>query len=155
MSRLPRPYIPLSVRVQVAERQCRESGWIFPALEKQGKSKWLREMLGVLFGEQKAELHHRPALVNRRKVMRGDKIADYEPPANDPEHLVYLVESDHDVETRVRGQHGAHSDLGLNRKNKRIAKNRDPNRRKAKIPQRRDPWGKGRKMRPKTGGFRR
>jgi hypothetical protein len=144
MSRLPRPHIPLAVRVHVAERQCRERG-ISPLSPTEGvaaKPRRLSDRLSYnlrqLFGDRKAELHHRPALVNRRRRRNGD----YDPPANDPAHLVYLVDADHDVETRVRGQHGAHSDLGMARKNKRIAKNRDPKRRKAKIAQRKHPWPK-------------
>ena len=133
MSRLPRPYIPLALRVQVAVRQLADVGKAehkFAKYVQLGlRLKWAIE---DLFGDRKAELHHRPALVNRRRKRNGD----YDPPANDPAYLVYLADDDHDVETRVRGQHGAHSDLGMNRKNKNIAKNRDPKRRKAKIPQR-------------------
>lgn len=152
MSRLPRPYIPLTVRVQVAERQMKEAtGCVCTdehgvPLELAGVSLSAR-LKAALFhlssgGNNKLELHHRPALVNRARKRNGE----YDPPANDAAHLVYLVEGDHHVETRVRGQHGAHSDLGQARKNKRIARNRDPRRRKAKIAQRKNPWPKGRKL---------
>ena len=154
MSRLLRPYIPLAVRVQVARRQCVaaksfinvfgvatdiEPVWAFALPHRDT----LNRLLVILFGEKKPELHHRPALVNRHRKRNGD----YDPPANDPNYLVYLVDDDHDVETRIRGLHGQHSDLGLARKNKRIARNRDPKRRKAKIAQRKHPWPKGRKLR--------
>ncbi len=132
MSRLPRPHIPLGVRVKVAERQVVEQheGRRPVFSESTSLSKRLRIMLDLLFGEGvKVELHHRPALVNRARKRNGD----YDPPASDPDHLFYLPDDDHDIETRVRGLRGAHSDLGLRRKNKRIAKNRDPKRRKAKI----------------------
>jgi hypothetical protein len=71
------------------------------------------------------ELHHRPALLNRERD--GN---DYIPRANDPDYLVYLPKDDHDIETRVRGQRGQHSDLGLARKRKR--KERKSKRRKTK-----------------------
>ena len=139
--RLPRPYIPLAVRVLVAERQMKEAtgcvctndlGVPLPLF---GATYGVR-LRAALFhlsggGRLRMELHHRPALVNRRRRRNGD----YDPPANSPEHLVYLAEDDHDVETRVRGLRGQHSDLALARKNKNIAKNRDPKRRKAKIAQ--------------------
>jgi hypothetical protein len=139
MSRLPRPHIPLAVRVQVAERQLIDAGKMLHEFAKYCQlGQRLKWALMDLFGDRKAELHHRPGLLNRQRKRNGD----YDPPANDPAHLVYLVDADHDVETRVRGQHGAHSDLGMARKNKRIAKNRDPKRRKAKIAQRKHPWPK-------------
>ena len=140
MAKLLRPYIPLAVRVQVAERQF-DAATTFP--HKNGprnadvfrafvdREPWkgrvsLREQLDLLlqlmFFDTKVELHHRPALINR---FRNDK-GQYAPDANDPDFLVYLPVYDHDVETRVRGLHGQYSDLGLVRKNKRIAKNRDP-----------------------------
>lgn len=131
MSRLPRPYIPVSVRVQVAERQLIERGmftFVGPA------SMRLRFSLKSLFNDKKAELHHRPALVNRRLKRNGD----YDPPANDPAYLVYLADDDHDIETRVRGLHGQHSDFGLRRKNRRMDENRGRRKRrpKKKIPSR-------------------
>jgi len=136
VSRLPRPHIPLSVRVQVAERQVGEAGFpgllMFGGQDKKPLRERLVDALGFLFGDQKIELHHRPALVNRHRKRNGD----YDPPANDPLSLVYLLDDEHDVETRIRGQHGQHSDLGMARKNKKIAANRNPKRRKAKIAQR-------------------
>lgn len=128
MSWLVRPYIPIAVRVKVAERQLleREMLCFVGSLSTR-----LKFSLQSLFWNAKetAELHHRPALVNRQRKRNGD----YEPPANDPDYLVYIAEDDHDIETRVRGLHGQHSDLGMARKNKRIARNRDPKRRKTKI----------------------
>jgi hypothetical protein len=72
-------------------------------------------------------------LVNRRRYQRNPGAeVKYIPPANSPDHLVYLLKDDHDVETRVRGQHGQHSDLALARKRKR--KERKAKRRKHKWP---------------------
>lgn len=64
------------------------------------------------------ELHHRPALVNRQKYVRAGK-THYDPPANSVDHLFYLSAAAHDIETRVRGLNGQHSDLALARKRKR------------------------------------
>jgi hypothetical protein len=130
MARLPRPHIPLSVRIRVIERQCLEAG-ITPlgthnAIHKQRSlSERLAFNIREHFGDKKVELHHRPALVNRLRKSNGE----YDPPANDPDHLIYLLETDHDIETRVRGLHGQHSDLALARKRKRKE-------RKAKRPKR-------------------
>jgi hypothetical protein len=86
----------------------------------------LSVVLEALFGDAKVELHHRPALVNRQRKNNGD----YVPDANDPEYLFYVPEDEHDIETRVRGLHGQHSDLALARKHKR--KERKAKRRKIK-----------------------
>jgi hypothetical protein len=129
---MKRPYIPLDVRIEVADRQIIADGGYFFVTGNPSRKELLQTMLTELFGDKKPELHHRPALVNRQRRRNGD----YDPPANDPAFLVYLAIADHDVETRIRGEHGAHSDLALRRKNKKIARNRDPKHRKAKIAQR-------------------
>jgi hypothetical protein len=153
MPRLPRPNIPLAVRVKVAERQLREvhplaASILYGLDEPMPLGRRLQRLLVAIFGKAKIELHHRPALVNRRRYVRSGKVF-YDPPANDPNHLVYLPEDDHDIETRVRGLHGQHSDLGLVRKRKRKE-------RKAKRPKTRWPsrplqsasrWPTKRKMR--------
>lgn len=136
MSRLPRPRIPFDVRLAVALRQLGRDADTIKMLvdiakEQRSCGSELKIALAELLnreGGNKLELHHRPSLVNRPR--KGD---DYVPRANDPDGLVYLRDDDHDVETRIRGLHGQHSDLALARKNKRIARNRDPKRRKAKI----------------------
>jgi hypothetical protein len=76
----------------------------------------------------------------------------YDPPANSADHLIYLAADDHDIETRVRGLHGQHSDLGIARKNKRIARNRDPKRRRVKIKSK--GFQKGPKRKIQSRGFR-
>lgn len=143
MSRLPRPHIPLAVRVQVAERQCHERGASIDGMIVKPLRNQLEVLLFRLFGISPVELHHRPALTNRKNIMKNGAIIAYDPPANDSRFLVYLLEDEHDVETRVRGLHGQHSDLGLARKNKRIAKNHDPKHRRVKIKSR--GFQKGRK----------
>ncbi len=139
VSRLPRPYIPISVRRQVAERQLVERGiWnqdhvAMMAASARPNGERLAFALDLMFGTQPVHLDHDPALVNRP---RNKADTDYIPSANDPLFLVYRTKIDHDIKTRVHGTGAQHSDLGLARKNKRIAKNRDPKRRRAKIKSR-------------------
>lgn len=107
----------------------------------------IKYLIEDLFGGGvEVELHHRPALVNREKYKRNGKMF-YRPDANDPGHLFYLVEEEHDIETRVRGLGAQLSDLGQARKRKRMARNRDKKRRRAKIASRINPWPKSRKLR--------
>jgi hypothetical protein len=131
--RLPRPYIPIAVRLKVAERQALVSPFrnvvcgvempLLAAPRHAGPGKRLRSLLGAMFPDGRYELHHRPALANRRLRWRLGK-PFYTPPANDPAFLVYLAAEDHDIETRVRGVGAQRSDLGQIRYNKRVARNR-------------------------------
>lgn len=123
--RLPRPYVPLAIRVAVIERQLLEVG-IPPPIASGSLSVRLYEMLWERFGAIKVELHHRPALVNRRRKRNGD----YDPPANHPDYLIYLPKAEHIIETRVRGIGAQLSDLGQARKRKR--KERKATRRKTR-----------------------
>ncbi len=119
--RLPRPHIPLTVRIKVAERQLAGINYEAPAKPLSDRLRKLLAFIGALRGTgrvEKMELHHRPALVNRHRYVRNGKTF-YDPAANDPDYLVYLPEDEHDIETRVRGLHGQHSDLALARKRKR------------------------------------
>jgi hypothetical protein len=146
MSRLPRPHIPLEVRCVVAERQLAEAGKERPRFAQYHPyGLRLRVVLEAMFGDAKVELHHRPALVNRQRKRNGKYIPD----ANDPDYLIYLREDDHDIETRVRGLHGQHSDLALARKRKRKErKAARPKTRWASRPlQSASRWPKKRKMR--------
>lgn len=136
MSRLPRPSIPDSVKVAVALRQLRSLDAPAATLERTEKrvgpyvERLLFALQIFLKTSRKLELHHRPALVNREKVFVAGIHVGYRPDANDPVFLHYVPEDAHDVETRVRGLRGAHSDLGLARKLKKIAKNREKRPRK-------------------------
>lgn len=145
MTKLLRPPISDTIKAAVAVRQLRELRAPEETLLRTERrvGDYLERLLFALQVFMKTnkplECHHRPALANREKVYasegRGVPLihVGYIPDANDPEHLFHLPEDDHDVETRVRGLRGQHSDLGLIRKRKNIEKNRDPNRRKAKI----------------------
>lgn len=136
MGRLSRPYVPLSVRVQVAHRQLSERGGFglniaaataYVVARSDGAR--LSLLLEALFGDTPYALDHHPALVNRRKVSRG-AVWVYDPPANDPRYLVYREAgpvgggSEHDIKTRIRGEGAALSDLAEARKAKRVRKNR-------------------------------
>jgi hypothetical protein len=91
-------------------------------------------------------LDHDPALCNRPLMHRRKTgTVDYNPPANDPNHLIYRSHADHDIKTRVRGDGAQHSDLALRRIAKRRAnRGKLSTKRLAKTPKRRDkqPWPK-------------
>lgn len=137
MTRLPRPYIPIDVRLTVAERQLGHT-W---SIKGQSRTERLRLMLLKLFGDDPVHLDHDPALENRQIFWSGDE-AEYWPDANDPAFLIYRKADNHRIKTFVRGDGAQYSDAALARKNKRIARNRNPKRRKAKIPARVNPWPK-------------
>lgn len=125
--RVYRPYVPIAVRVQVAERQLKAkdaklTASVLYGLVYDTDRRKLTFLLGFLFGDAPHHLDHDPALVNRTWNNRTN---DYQPRANDPEHLVYRTKVDHNIKTRVRGIGAQHSDLGLRRKNKALARNRE------------------------------
>lgn len=102
MSRRPRPYIPLAVRVEVAERDCVKGLWwnlYCGAVEVGGMT--LGRRLGILLGHlpKGAELDHTPALILRKFNERTGK---YTPDANDPLFLAYLSPEDHQQKTTGR-----------------------------------------------------
>jgi hypothetical protein len=136
-----RRYIPLKIRCLVLAQQIYESGHNVPCREEgEALSALVARWRKFLFGDKPNELHHRPALINRPWNKRK---RDYDPPANDSAHLVYLPKHDHKIETLVRGVGAQLSDFAQRRKNKRMARNRDPKRRpKAKIAARKQPWPK-------------
>ena len=150
-----RPYIPLSVRVQVAERQLRDSGklvWIayLKTVETAVSPPWslsekLQMLLFHLFSPNDFQLDHDPALILRKFNPRTGK---YTPDANDPAHLIYRDTADHLQKTTGR-KPGAErtvttkgSDIGIKTKFARLARKKKP---KQKIPARANPWPK-RKM---------
>lgn len=168
-----RRYVPLSVRVQVAERQfdaatsfAHENGDRHATVFRSfvDRDQWragtplqrqLYLLLQLLFGDAKTELHHRPALVNRPLNRRK---TDTVPPANDPEHLVYLLkDEEHRIETYVRGVGAQRSDVSQRRYLKRVAKNRSSPKKRVRRTSRGFPkrssqlkhraWPKGRKLR--------
>ena len=123
--RLKRPYIPLSVRIKVAERQLAYHGVILAVNKEPSLAKQLTELLGVLqsiLRADKLHLDHDPALALRKFNKRTGK---YKPDANDPEFLKYRAVDGHRTKTFIRGEHGQRSDIAQikrERRRKRPAK---------------------------------
>lgn len=149
MSRLHRPYVPLSVRVQVAKRQLRaldehHAASVFFGLKYDSDKRCLSVLLTALFGEQKFQLDHDPALENRRQYRRrvkGELRIFYDPPANDPEHLVYREKHAHQIKTNVRGDGAKRSDREERAHQKALDRNRGrrPKKKARPIAKRKEP----------------
>lgn len=149
----PRPHIPLSVRVEVAERQASAVGglwwgWYLSVDWPDGyHGQRLKYLLQHLFPDGQYGLDHDPALILRPF---NPKTGKYTPDANDPKFLFYRTTRDHlqktigrkaDAEKTVTTKG---SDIWLKNKFKRLEQ--PSKKRKAKIPQRANPWPK-RKLR--------
>jgi hypothetical protein len=129
---LPRPYIPLEIRAAVARQQafaagvyprCNIAAWPYTAQ--------LRELLHVLFGDDKPHLDHDPPLAWRKKIRnRNGDIIRYMPDANDPRFLIYRNADDHRLKTNVRGDGAQHPDRVLIKKIRRIERPRHKIKRK-------------------------
>lgn len=98
--KLVRPYIPLSVRLEVALRQ--------------------------LFGDEPFHLDHDPALCNRTIGYGPNGEVYYEPAANDPDFLIYRNAESHRVKTFIKGEGARRSDMGQRRYLKRVIARRNP-----------------------------
>lgn len=163
MSRLPRPLIPTHVKLTVALRQLGSLDKTAIVLRVREATRlrqlgaalsYAKEELARKFGCEVADLRldHNPAIENREKLVelpngrrvrtvivpKGAEVIRYFPDANDPEHLLYRPHSpefalSHLIKTNVSGDGAKHSDRAMAAKNKNIARNRDPRRRKAKI----------------------
>jgi len=131
--KLLRPWIPISVRIKVVQRQLLRFDVAAPDREKgERQDVYLDRLLGLLSTLMDAlfeplQLDHDPALVNRKKIFRNGKHVGYSPAANNPDYLIYRTKAKHDIKTRVRGDGAQYSDLALARKNKRIEKRREKN----------------------------
>jgi hypothetical protein len=123
MSRLPRPYIPLSVRADVAVKQATANGMRadadFFALSCREQ---IRQCLQYLFGSEPVHLDHNPALENRQKLYHNGVHVAYSPPANDPEYLIYRTKHDHHIKTNVRGDGAQYPDRVLAKRERRRAR---------------------------------
>lgn len=176
MSKLYRPYIPLAVRCRIAVRQLGGPealrGIISVADAKivaEGRS---RAILGALLVRLAAklgceardlQLDHNPALAVRRQIRINGAVVGYEPPANDPAHLVYREKHAHRIKTLVRGDGAQYPDRVLIKRERRREKGRSAGakmrrRRYGKGLARYSAWPKGKKLksrnnlRRKTGG---
>jgi hypothetical protein len=123
--RLPRPHIPLSVRVETARRQFakkwgkRESDcYLFAGIKPKYE---LKALLHFLFDDQPYHLDHDPPLAVRKKIhnARGE-IIGYDPAANDPDFLIYRKAVDHRIKTYTRGEGAQYPDRVLIKKIRRI-----------------------------------
>lgn len=140
----PRPTIPLSVRVQVAERQVEHGLWwpLYRSAVEAGlpMGKRLQALLQHL--PKGAQLDHDPALILRPFNPRSGK---YTPDANDPEFLIYREPREHLEKTIGRKRDAEKtvttkgSDQWLKAKFNRL-EGRTKKRPKQKIPQRANPW---------------
>jgi hypothetical protein len=151
-----RPYIPLKVRVEVAERQAKyyaDPLWwqVYCAAEPEVKLKpRLKSLLQYLF-DGKAHLDHDPALILRVY----DPVAKtYTPDANDPDFLIYRGIEEH-LEKTVGRKVGAlktvttkGSDIWMKTKFKRLEQ---PSATRQRIPSR--PFPKT-KRKIQSRGFR-
>jgi len=142
----PRPHIPLSVRVEVAEREVEKGLWwpLYCSAVEVGKMT-LGKRLEILLGHlpKGAELDHDPALIRRELDLETGK---YSPDANDPAYLTYR-EKLHHLQKTIGRKHDAEktvttkgSDIWFKAKFNRLEKPSAKPR--AKIPSR--PFPKGR-----------
>lgn len=132
--KLPRPHIPLRVRVTVAHRQLVYRGlWTKAHIRLMADSPMpaghqLKHAIGLLFEGRKVELHHRPALENREKIFKDGVHVGYRPHPNNPDFLIYLENNDknndHYIETHVRGVGARRSDTGERNHQKAMERNR-------------------------------
>src|SRR5690349_15035700 len=166
VARLLRPHIPMAVRVRVAQRQLCDlvHGGGYPGVYIAPLTRFKNESETAFLGrllvslrhyikvdeDEPLHLDHTPALENRVKVFRDGKHVDYDPPANDPEHLLYRGKASHQIKTNVRGDGAQYSDRALakrERNRQRTEKttrplrsaNRWPPRGSRKIQNRRNP----------------
>lgn len=107
-----RPYIPLPVRVSVAEIQfvkqfprpqfdVLRDRYFIEIVPKQHLGNCLKFLLEALFAGGPCQLDHDPALELRKKRRVKGKIV-YSPPANSPDHLVYRRKANHLQKTTGR-----------------------------------------------------
>jgi hypothetical protein len=136
MAKLPRPYIPRSVRYQVAMRQLGVAALEYPRPRYQGTV--FRDALEQLCKKldcalKDLQLDHDPALENRKQIWRKGEFIDYDPPANHPAYLIYRERHAHHIKTNVRGDGAQYPDRVLaNRERRRLR----PDRPVRKIPSR-------------------
>jgi hypothetical protein len=129
----------------VIARQLGESGRLRDVLLAEStlpmRSAQLAYLLDVMFGDERYHLDHDPPLC-LREIIDADR-GLYDPPANDPDHLIYRTAEDHRFKTFVRGDGAQLSDAGKRRKAIRRKKKLDPNRVRRQWPSRKFPTRAG------------
>ncbi len=147
MKRVRPPMPPLSVRVQVAERQQPPGfdGIYFTLILTSNLTKRLAYLLTNLFGDAPRALDHDPALILRQYNPRKKDVADrYTPHAHDPDALIYREKADHQQKTTGRKPGAAQtvttkgSDIWIKSKFNRLEGRTKP-KRKTKWPKRKIP----------------
>ena len=157
MSRLPRPYIPLKIKLYVAGMQLLRAGVNvfsgYSRLEGETRAGLLERRLVRLAdcigcARSALRLDHDPALENREFNRRTGK---YKPDANDQNHLFYRDAHSHHIKTHVRGEGARRSDTAERMHWRKVAKNkakrigkRQP--KQSRPIQGRSTWAKGRKI---------
>lgn len=148
-----RPYIPIAVRVEVAERWFGWSGafqpwWPLYCAAVQVGGMTMGKRLSILLGHlpKGAQLDHDPALILRNFNPRTGK---YTPDANDPAYLIYREPAEHQHKTTGR-KPGAErtittkgSDIGLKTKFARLARRKADT---SDIPETKKSWFKKAKV---------
>jgi hypothetical protein len=141
--KLVRPRVPLAVQVIVAAAQAQRSGHLKAVLHAcclpTARQK-LDHLLAALFGDEPVHLDHDPALCLRHLIDAENGI--YDPPANDPEFLVYRTAEEHRVKTFIRGIGAEFSDAAKRRRELKRGKAKPPSRwpPKGSRPLRGRPW---------------
>ncbi len=136
--RLPRPHVPIAVKIAVAKRQLAARGTVAlfaapgplqDAKPLSGKRQ-LVSMLWTLLGDPPWHLDHDPPLMQRVRTKDGG----YRPGANNEDYLVWRTAEDHRLKTYIRGDGAQLSDAGKRRKE--IRRKRKATRPKWKWPAR-------------------
>lgn len=133
MSRLPRPYIPIQIRIKVAERQfdaSRHNGRkVYNLLKRDWSLKRRLQWLLLILGFEHPECDHDPALILRKFNSRTRK---FSPDANNPKFLIYCEKAEHQQKTTGRKPGATRtittkgSDIGLKAKFARLERQRPP-----------------------------
>jgi hypothetical protein len=139
MPRLLRPYIPIPVRIDVAERQAVLGAPTvsFHDVPAKPTDRRLDALLGKIASQagcepQDLRLDHDPPLGARRKRFnRAGEHVDYYPAANDPAHLFYRPHGpqfagSHLIKTNVRGDRGQFPDRVLIKRARRHERGESP-----------------------------
>jgi hypothetical protein len=117
--KLPRPHVPLRVKIKVAEKQLVRSKNVLGLIDacsegvrvEMARGPYLILLLSKL-GVGPWHLDHEPPLMLRRRRRDGGYIPD----ANNPEFLIWRTKEDHRIKTFIRGDGAQLSDAGKRRK---------------------------------------
>ena len=120
--KLPRPHVPLNIRIVVAWRQLEQKprGLAAAYLWTLDPAKRLKTILSYSFSGAKVHLDHEPPLAVRKKIRHRDGAVTYVPDANDPDFLIYRNADEHRLKTNVRGDGAQYPDRVRIKKIRRI-----------------------------------